>query len=410
MKTELIDFCRSVLKSLRVSSDICTFPVLILENLTLGVMQHIYDLTETGDEFFNNISKRLEEACKEHPLFSCADQFKCEYFYLRIPDTDPMKVLIIGPFSYTTFSNNYVMELCRQMGLPESHWDFMQEYYYAVPVISDRQWIEGLVFSLAQELWPDETLSMTHIETPAESFPPYAETIDSPARESLEYTEEKYKSEDFLMDCISTGNLEKITGIFQHLELSSVKQRFPNSLRDQKNNLIILNTICRKAAQKGGVHPVYLDTQSSKYTDQIEYAGNLKELNKLYREIPYKYCLLVRSYSMSDYSPTIQNIILYIRFNLREDLSLRTIADRFSLNKNYLSSSFKKDTGISLTNYVNQERVKRALYLLNTRTIPIQDIAEKCGITDLNYFSRIFKQQVGMSPSSYRKTIQETEE
>lgn len=108
---------------------------------------------------------------------------------------------------------------------------------------------------------------------------------------------------------------------------------------------------------------------------------------------------------MKDYSPTIQKVIMYIRFNLLEDLSLRAIAEHFSLNKNYLSSSFKRETDVSLTNYVNQERIRNAIYLLNTSTVSIQEIAEKCGIDDLNYFSRIFRQIVGMSPSSYRKSV-----
>lgn len=410
MNTQLIGFCQSVLRSVRVSSDVCTFPILILKNLSYGVMQHLYAPTESREEFFRTLSDRLLEVCTEHPLFTCADQFRCEYFFLKIPGTDPVQMLVIGPFSYLPFSNNHVMELCRLLEIPEKHWDFMRGYYYSVPVVRDRQWIESLVFCLAQELWPDEALAMVRIETPAKSFPPYAEAVTSPARESLEYIEEEYEQEAFLMSCISGGYLEKIVDIFQGLELSSIKQRFPNSLRDLKNQLINFNAICRKAAQSGGVHPIYLDAQSAKYMDRIEYAGNFQELDKLYKEMPYKYCLLVRSYSTKGYTPMIRRVILYIRFNMTEDLSLRAIAAHFSLNKNYLSTAFKKETGVGLTNYVNQERIKHAVYLLNTSTLSIQDIAEKCGVGDLNYFSRIFRQQVGISPSGYRKMALASEE
>ena len=96
---------------------------------------------------------------------------------------------------------------------------------------------------------------------------------------------------------------------------------------------------------------------------------------------------------------------MHINFNLKEDLGLQVIAEHFSLNKNYLSTVFKKETGITLTAYVNQKRIEHSLYLLNTSSLSIQNIAGACGIQDLNYFSRIFRQQVGMSPSGYRSQI-----
>ena len=98
---------------------------------------------------------------------------------------------------------------------------------------------------------------------------------------------------------------------------------------------------------------------------------------------------------------------MYIDFNLTENLALQDIAEHFSLNKNYLSTLFKKEVGISLTTYVNQKRVRNALYLLNTSSLPIQDIAAASGVYDLNYFSRIFRQQIGMSPSRYRRELKE---
>ena len=248
---------------------------------------------------------------------------------------------------------------------------------------------------------------MPHFTYLSDSAPPFTASVDSPTTQSLAYMEQKYESEDYLMKCIINGDLESIAKIQSHLNLSEIKQRYPNSLRDHKNNLLIFNTICRKAAQYGGVHPIYLDTQTNKYINRIESVANLKELNSLYREMPHKYCLIVREYSLKDYSPTIRKVIMYINFNLTEDLGLQTIADQFSLNKNYLSTIFKKETGTSLTSYVNQKRVRNAIYLLNTSSLPVQNIAEACGFNDLNYFSRIFRQQVGMSPSNYRRELKQ---
>ena len=108
---------------------------------------------------------------------------------------------------------------------------------------------------------------------------------------------------------------------------------------------------------------------------------------------------------MEDYSPTIKKIVTHIRLNPDADLTLKAIAEKFSMNKNYLSTLFKKETGTSLTAFVNQERLNYAIRLLNLTQLPVGEIAKMCGIDDMNYFSRLFKQHVGTSPSSYRNKL-----
>lgn len=95
-----------------------------------------------------------------------------------------------------------------------------------------------------------------------------------------------------------------------------------------------------------------------------------------------------------------------ISFNLTADLSLTAISTEFSLNSSYLSTLFKKETGTTLTNYVNGKRMEHAIYLLNTTMLPIQDIAVQCGINDVNYFTKLFKKTKNKTPTQYRELIQ----
>lgn len=209
------------------------------------------------------------------------------------------------------------------------------------------------------------------------------------------------------MKLIQEGALDSISKISGRLSLSLQKLRSRDDLTTFKNNLIIFNTLCRKAAQYGGVHPVYLNQESNKFLQRIEKTSSRLELEYLYRSLPRRYCLIVCSSSMKQHSPIIQKILVYITFNLDADLSLRHLASVFSINKNYLSNLFKKETGKSLTVFVKERRIHNAIYLLNTTHFSIQNIAELCGIEDLNYFSRIFRQQIGISPSEYRKQIKQ---
>ena len=60
---------------------------------------------------------------------------------------------------------------------------------------------------------------------------------------------------------------------------------------------------------------------------------------------------------------------------------------------------------MKLTDYINKTRVQQAEKLLRKTTLSMQDIAEKCGFADANYFTRTFKKINGMSPNQYRKAV-----
>ena len=111
------------------------------------------------------------------------------------------------------------------------------------------------------------------------------------------------------------------------------------------------------------------------------------------------------NHSMKGYSLLVRKILTRIDSDLASDLSLKTQAKQLNMNPSYLSSLFKKETGSTLTEYVNKKRIEHAIFLLNTTTMQIQTIAQACGITDVNYFTKIFKKQIGITPKEYRNKI-----
>jgi len=117
----------------------------------------------------------------------------------------------------------------------------------------------------------------------------------------------------------------------------------------------------------------------------------------------HKYCLLVKNHSMQHFSKLVQHVILRIESDLTADLSLRAHAQQFSVNASYLSALFKKETGSTLTDYVNRMRIDHAIFLLNVTDMQVQTIAQYCGIPDVNYFTKLFKRTVGKTPKEYRQ-------
>lgn len=93
----------------------------------------------------------------------------------------------------------------------------------------------------------------------------------------------------------------------------------------------------------------------------------------------------------------------YIEDHYMQDLSLSRMAEMVGMNASYVSSMFKRETGMTYSEYLFQCRVKQASRLLAETDRSIGEIAETCGYQDARYFSRQFTKLVGLKPSEYRK-------
>lgn len=97
-----------------------------------------------------------------------------------------------------------------------------------------------------------------------------------------------------------------------------------------------------------------------------------------------------------------KNILKYINENFSKDISLQGISTTFTINPSYISQLFKKEMGITFTEYLTKLRISHAGDLLKTTDLTVGEISEKAGYIDYFYFTRTFKKVVGKTPSQYR--------
>lgn len=125
-------------------------------------------------------------------------------------------------------------------------------------------------------------------------------------------------------------------------------------------------------------------------------------LSELYKKHIYKKLEKLSLNAYSQRTVALNETIKYIHDNYMNELTLDSLAKRLYVTPEHLCRSFKKGTGKTVIEYINNVRIKKAKELLSTTDISITEIAYICGFNDSNYFSRKFKETTGLTPRGFR--------
>lgn len=382
-----------------------------------------YDIELHADLMLSRIQKNM--------FYLYTDKFLISYALFRLPESlweeiretpaaeaDASQisppVLCIGPILFHTMNTVEISSVMARLKISPAHQQDMVEHYNLIPLFSSREiFVHTLQFFL-KRLSPEPVL-FREISYGQESWgfsdPEGADyALPEQPEVAIQAIEERYEAEQALMKAVGAGKTNEATLRYQRFISYRLAPRGLSSLRDKKNILFVLNTLLRKAVQFGGVHPFHIDNISRSFSIQIEAGLTLEQLDQLSYRMVRKYCILVQNYARKNYSPLVQRCMNTIDFSYSSELSLSWLAKQCGVSESYLSTSFRKETGMTVTDCINKTRIRQALILLNTTELSIGEIASRCGFPDANYFSRVFRKQQGLSPKQYRDRIRKGRE
>ncbi len=398
-----------------------------LENINIPVS--ILDISEQGALQAENLQIFLHFFSKDsvqqylrhvfttydrHTLYKLNTVLLTQYYLFFLPG-DPERLALIGPFAEYKLTDEIIrtnMELCHA---PASRYEDLVRYYHTIREVAEPQILQTLLTTFCSDLYGGMDLfRMENKDFGRQSDIPVSNVTsqtseavaDADHLRSMDILADRYSLENSLMHAVSKGELHSAEMFFaKFASLQAAEPRAATALRNAQNYAIILNTLLRKSAEYGKVHPIYIDQLSSKIAHRIEACRTRQEVQQLHPEMVRKYCLLVSNHSMQNYSKLVQQALTIIHSDLTAELSLSGLAASLNVNASYLSTKFRQELGKTLTDYIAQKRVEYAILLLNSTDQPISEIACACGIPDVQYFSKIFKRQIGHTPTGYRKLI-----
>lgn len=131
----------------------------------------------------------------------------------------------------------------------------------------------------------------------------------------------------------------------------------------------------------------------------------LSDIKKTLLEIVDSITSIIRKFELEiDNNMMIKNACKIILDHIDTEISLNKIAKKLFISRSYLSMLFREKTGLNLIDYITFVKIERAKILLTDRQLKNYEIATKIGYCD-EYFTKLFKKVVGLTPTAYRKTL-----
>lgn len=397
---QTITFMRKILEKRRLHTHLVHLDRLTDETLDLGLRKLLGLQAE-----YHALLKDLLTSAQHNILYRHTDRFFCSYFFLLLPDTS--EALVAGPYTAFPVTKEHLLEKAEFQKTPPQLFAQLEQFYAQLPVVSDSLPLLNLFTSFGEIVWGGSDAFRVEFtdETAApaiDSFP-LQEPMETPLFD-MQLMEERYHFENQLMEMVSHGQVHRVEALTDQLSSQMFESRVADPVRNFKNYCIICNTILRKAAEQGGVHPFYLDKMSSSFAVRIETIHDTSVGSQLLQEMVRAYCRLVQKHTGDSYSPLVRKAVLLVENDLTRDLRLNAVAKELAVSPAYLSALFKKETNKTFTEFVTQQRMSYGKYLLENTRLQVQTIALHCGIPDVNYFSKCFKKHYGTAPRTLRKS------
>lgn len=401
-----LQFLRSMLKKCHLQTLIIDPNSCVDKNLYSGLSW----LLEDGGYPLQTIKDYLPPM-EKNTVYRLNDPFGCEYIFLVLPDTQEERFLCIGPYLTKGFEREKILEVAEKYKMNTRQVNLLESYYNGIPILSEDNPVLAALETFGEKIWGgSSSFSVVDITKKHLDIARFEPTQSNASKEeatlvNMKIMESRYAYENELIEAVTNGQVHKAELIFSGFSNLTVESRLADPVRNLKNYCVIMNTLLRKAAEKGGVHPLHLDRVSSEFASKIERANQLSSVRNLMPEMFTTYCNLVRKHSLKNYSPPVKKAIICIEDDLTANLTLSTLAQRQNLSAGYLSGLFKKETGKTVTEFITEKRIAYAKHLLSTTNLQVQTVAQHCGIYDVHYFSKVFKKYTGTTPKEYREKI-----
>jgi two-component system response regulator YesN len=216
---------------------------------------------------------------------------------------------------------------------------------------------------------------------------------------------------------VGNAHMEKLAGSYAEMIRQRQKERFKLKLNEQLQNwqsenirmielerflLVITDTIGSLLSEQDPWSRLKMEEESKQLVESANYTDFCENLLSWTEQ-----CFeLLQAYNRKSSSELFQHIDEYIRINMYSHVSITDLALKFHVSTSYISRIIKRHTQHTFVHYYMELKIKEACRLMEAKPdMKIKDLSDALSFSDQHYFSKVFKEYMGCSPTDYKMTI-----
>lgn len=324
---------------------------------------------------------------------------------------ESFRVHVLGPLTEYPFERSEAANLLNQYleNIPHGQTSPVMHALMRIPVVpafAANQYALMFYYSLKNRKC--SLSDITHMERNLHDF-----ILDTADRTSISDTEANsaytaFKFESELIQAVRSGDMNILVSMYDHYtKVNPEVYDSIDSTRYVKNLAIIFLAYNTHAAIEGGLSPETAYQLRRHYLHMIEQSQTILELTTINTTSFEDFVTRVHNnhFANSCCSPDILHCQEYIRLHIEENLDLAKLSSHFHYTIYYFSRKFKAECGVSITDYIKQQKTERAKLLLKTTQLSVKEISEQLSYESMNTFCAVFRKCAGMSPTAFRNEL-----
>lgn len=307
--------------------------------------------------------------------------------------------ILIGPVSSIPPTPAQCADILSDIGLPFSKKRELLYWLRKTPVLSRDRFISLLRFL--------DYIINGYDEMPADAH--MVEITEEPelSRENFpEVYHNTFDLEKCVLNAIEHGKRDELLDLLMEVNYTNaaIGVLSKDSIRILKNAFITSVALTSRAAIRGGMDYDYALTLSDSYILEVENQTNEQGIPPMIGLMMMDYCTQVAALNKPhDCSPITVAILDDVNRHLHERLTVADIARRLCRSCSYISHVFEREMHMPLKQYILQQKVNEARYLLTSTQKSISEISAFLGFSSQPHFQTVFKRVTGVTPSDCRK-------
>ena len=326
-------------------------------------------------------------------------------FYGRIPlNETASEVLIVGPVAQLPYRDEDFRRICAEYRMENEGRDACIRFFQGIPWYLKEEF--GKILRMIHHFCGCKTpLIFQGFSTEKQPTAPKAHSVAGIYdRSYLDEPDDTMLYEEILTGIVASGRPERIDELTEAFFQFDTGKLANEPLRNLKNTIIAAITLMTRAAIHAGVAMRLAFRLSDYYILAMENADNPDDAAEQFvSALRSLTCEVAAVKNYTNDGGSFRAIINYVREHTDRPLTVAHLAAQFGYNSNYLSGTFKKETGTSLSALITRTKLETACELLQYTNKSILEISEHLCFSSQNYFQTVFKKQYGITPLMYRK-------